>query len=75
MGLRASELKRRLEELGFQWESSTGGGSHFKIKRDGQRTVPLSLHNGLREEISDFLLKRLARQLGLAAEDLYSGPR
>lgn len=65
MALRASELKRILEELGYQWETASGGGSHFKIKRDGMRTVPIALHNGLREEISDLILRKLARQLGL----------
>jgi len=68
MAMRASELKRVLQELGFEWETATGGGSHFKIKRDGQRTVPISLHHGLKEEVSDILLRKLARQLGLAPE-------
>ncbi len=70
MAMRASELKRLLEEFGFRWETATGGGSHFKIKRDGQRTVPISLHHGMKEEISDLMLKKLARQLGLAPESL-----
>lgn len=65
MPLRASELMKILEGEGFECTTSTGGGSHFKIKRDGQRTVPLSLHNGLKEEVSDFILKKLARQLGI----------
>lgn len=73
MPIRANELKKRLEELGFSFETSSGGGSHFKIKREGQRTVPLPLHNGLREEISDLLLRKLARQLGLTFEDLRQG--
>jgi len=68
--IRASELKRRLESFGFSFEEATGGGSHFKIKRAGQRTVPLALHNGLKDEISNKLLKKLARQLGLAFETL-----
>lgn len=65
MPLRASELKRIVNEHGFEWEASSGGGSHFKIKRDGHRTVPISLHNGMKEEISNVLLKKLARQLSL----------
>lgn len=73
MPIRAGELKKRLEELGFSFEAASGGGSHFKIKREGQRTVPLALHNGLREELSDLLLRKLARQLGLTFEDLRNG--
>jgi predicted RNA binding protein YcfA (HicA-like mRNA interferase family) len=70
MAMRASELKRILEGFGFEWTTATGGGSHFKIKRDGQRTVSISLHNGLKEEVSNLLLRKLARQLGLAPETL-----
>jgi predicted RNA binding protein YcfA (HicA-like mRNA interferase family) len=70
MAMRATELKKLLENLGFEWSTSSGGGSHFKIKRDGQRTVSISLHNGMKEEVSDFILKRLAKQLSLAPETL-----
>lgn len=70
MAMRAAELKKRLESMGFEWTTATGGGSHFKIKRDGQRTVSLSLHNGLKDEISDVILRKLARQLGVAPEAL-----
>lgn len=65
MPLRASELKKILEGEGFEWTTSTGGGSHFKIKRDGQRTVPISLHGGMKDEVSDVILKKLARQLNI----------
>lgn len=69
MATRGTDLKRRLLAMGFDFEEPSGG-SHFKIKRDGQRTVTVSLHNGLREEIGGVLLRKLARQLGVSYESL-----
>lgn len=63
--IRGTDLKRALEAMGFTFETASGGGSHFKIKRDGHRTVPISLHGGLRDEIDDKILKKMARQLEL----------
>jgi len=68
MAMKARELKRLLEEFGFEWTTASGGGAHFKIKREGQRTVPISLHHGMSDEVSDLILKKLAKQLGLSAD-------
>jgi hypothetical protein len=68
--VRASDLKRAVEAMGFTWENSTRG-SHIKISGPNlQRPVPVTLHNGLREEISDILLKKIAKQLGILPESL-----
>jgi predicted RNA binding protein YcfA (HicA-like mRNA interferase family) len=67
---RGYDLKRRLEAMGFTFETSSGGGSHFKIKRDGQNTVPVALGNGLKTELSSKLLRKMARQLGVDVKTL-----
>ena len=68
--MRGSDLKRAVEALGFTWITASGT-SHFKIVGGGlQRPVPVSLHNGLREEIGKIVLRNTARQLGVTVEDL-----
>lgn len=66
MPIRAAALRRRLLELGFEWIDASGT-SHHKVRGNGlTRTVPIALHNGMREEISDRLLKQIAKQLGVS---------
>ena len=65
MPIRASDLRKRLLQLGFEWTQGRGT-SHHKIKGNGlARPVPIALHNGMREELPDLILKKLAKQLGL----------
>ena len=73
MPIRGSDLKRVAEAMGWAWETSSGGGSHFKLKRDGNNTVSVALGNGLKTEISDKLLKKIARQMGVSFEALRNG--
>lgn len=66
MPIRASELRKRLLLLGFEWIEGSGT-SHHKIVGNGLiRPVPIALHNGMREELPDLILKKLAKQLGVA---------
>lgn len=69
MGWRASELFATLRDMGFE-TCEPSSGSHWKIKRDGQRTVPIALHNGLRTEIDKKWMRIIARELNVNVETL-----
>lgn len=73
MGAKVADVIRRLAAMSFTIDAASGGGSHYKIKREGQRTVPLSLHNGLRGEIDDRYLKIIARELNVSYDALRHG--
>jgi predicted RNA binding protein YcfA (HicA-like mRNA interferase family) len=54
-------VKRRLAAHGFVVDEPTGGGSHFKLRSPDGRTYPVSAHNALRTELSDGVLRSIAR--------------
>jgi len=39
-------------------------GSHWKVKREGQRSFPLPAHNGSKSEITDHYIRALWRNFG-----------
>lgn len=71
MPIRAMELRRRLwDKFGLTLEPNKSGGSHHIVTGPGIGRVPLTLHNGWKEEISEILLKKLCKQLGIDRDEL-----
>lgn len=74
MGMRLSELARRLSKLGFRLEKP-GSGSHWKIYDAAGKAYPIPAHNGEQTEIDDTYINGCCRAFGLDPEDIKSKKR
>lgn len=70
MPARARDLVRALRQLGVRVDEAAGGGSHFKASKAGYRSYPLSLHNGLKSEVSDKYISGVAQAFDLDEKTL-----
>ena len=69
MPKRLGDLSRVLNRLGLRVEQPSNG-SHWKVYRRDGRMYPIPAHNGLRSEISEKYLKKLADFCGVERSDL-----
>jgi len=66
--LKPQEVTARLERLGFVEVRQRG--SHKQFRHSDGRCTTVPVHNG--RDISPVLLRKIARDIGIAAEDLVS---
>lgn len=69
MPTRLRKLKKNAKKLGAVLEDPNGG-SHYKFRREDGRMYPVPAHNGLKSEIPDVYIRRLAVFLGTTYDDL-----
>lgn len=72
--LRAEQIVRLLERLGYR-QVGKKGGSHRKMRKvitDIEHNITVPVHKGrtLHPDLRDHLLKEIARQNGMAVEEL-----
>jgi hypothetical protein len=58
-------IVRAARKLGIEVERPRSG-SHWKFKREGDRTYPIPAHNGEKQEIDDKYIQGLCRNFNLS---------
>ncbi len=66
---RFRDVKRAFEQLGAQLSPPTGGGSHWKLEKDG-KTFTIPAGHGNATEIADIYIRKGCRALGLDEAEL-----